>query len=147
MRSAWRWHARSGARSHQAHPKNTRIQPHKSRKSIYEQQEPTPKSFSAALTRRYNGIHQEKIRTKIQNHCLQRLQGQRAETHEGADHHCAIIRAKAWHPAICHGGGRAHREKVQVYRPYFTTVCNGKISEQHLILFVNQMPTDLWFSP
>ena len=31
--------------------------------------------------------------------------------------------------------------------PYFTTVCNGKISEQHLILFVNQMPTDLWFSP
>ena len=26
-----------------------------------------------ALTRRYNGLHQEKIRTKIQNHCLQRL--------------------------------------------------------------------------
>jgi len=24
---------------------------------------------------------------------------------------------------------------------------NGKISEQHLILFVNQIPTDLWFSP
>ena len=23
--------------------------------------------------RRYNGLHQEKIRTKIQNHCLQRL--------------------------------------------------------------------------
>ena len=34
-----------------------------------------------------------------------------------------------------------------MYIPYFTTVCNGKISEQHLILFVNQMPTDLWFSP
>ena len=51
------------------------------------------------------GVHQEKVRTKIQNHCLQRLQGQRAETHEGADHHCAIIRAKAWHPAICHGKG------------------------------------------
>ena len=29
----------------------------------------------------------------------------------------------------------------------FTTVCNGKINEQHLILFVNQIPTDLWFSP
>ena len=35
--------------------------------------EPPPRLFSAALTRRYNGLHQEKIRTKIQNHCLQRL--------------------------------------------------------------------------
>ena len=35
---------------------------------------------------------------------------------KGADHHCAIIRAKARHPAICYGGGRAHREKVQVWR-------------------------------
>ena len=40
------------------------------------------------------------------------------------------------------------RKDVSIWQiPYFTTVCNGKISEQHFILFVNQMPTDLWFSP
>ena len=45
------------------------------------------------------------------------------------------------------GSASSKRFAQKMDIPYFTTVCNGKINEQHLILFVNQMPTDLWFTP
>ena len=58
---------------------------------------------------------------------------------EKPEHECVLVFLGA--------GMQSKSEPFPFDIPYFTTVCNGKISEQHLILFVNQMPTDLWFSP
>ena len=61
--------------------------------------------------------------------------------------HCGKMQKNGQRPISLAALKQSKSEPFPFDIPYFTTVCNGKISEQHLILFVNQIPTDLWFSP